>query len=97
MIDYILENSADPDEMLHRAAFHLGRHCLQNTRSGQHDYILFQARNPTYVFIQLAQCAKGMIIFGVSTFSFKYLLEMYDLSFDKAGNIFGKLFVHIKI
>ena len=32
MIDYILENSGDPDEMQHRAAFHLGRHCLQNTR-----------------------------------------------------------------
>ena len=24
----ILENSADPDEMLHDAAFHLGLHCL---------------------------------------------------------------------
>ena len=25
----ILENSADPDEMQHYAAFHLGLHCLQ--------------------------------------------------------------------
>ena len=27
---YLIEqNSADPDEMLHHAAFHLGLHCLQ--------------------------------------------------------------------
>ena len=25
---FILAKSADPDEMLHYAAFHLGRHCL---------------------------------------------------------------------
>ena len=28
-IDFILENSADPDEMPHNAAFHLGFHCLK--------------------------------------------------------------------
>ena len=28
----ILANSADPDEMLHYAAFNLGRHCLQMYR-----------------------------------------------------------------
>ena len=28
-IYFVLENSADPDEMLHYEAFHLGRHCLQ--------------------------------------------------------------------
>ena len=28
-IDLVLANSADPDEMPHRAAFHLGFHCLQ--------------------------------------------------------------------
>ena len=27
-IDFALANSADPDEMLHYAAFHLGLHCL---------------------------------------------------------------------
>ena len=27
-IDFVLTNSADPDEMLHNAAFHLGLHCL---------------------------------------------------------------------
>ena len=27
-IDFVLANSADPDEMLHYAAFHLGLHCL---------------------------------------------------------------------
>ena len=28
-IDFVSANSADPDEMLHYAAFHLGRHCLR--------------------------------------------------------------------
>ena len=28
-IDFIFANRADPDEMLHNAAFHLGLHCLQ--------------------------------------------------------------------
>ena len=28
MIVFILANSADPDEMPHYAAFHLGLHCL---------------------------------------------------------------------
>ena len=27
-IDFVFANSADPDEMLHYAAFHLGLHCL---------------------------------------------------------------------
>ena len=27
-IDFVLPNSADPDEMPHYAAFHLGLHCL---------------------------------------------------------------------
>ena len=27
-IDFVLANSADPDEMLHYAVFHLGLHCL---------------------------------------------------------------------
>ena len=27
-IGFIIANSADPDEMLHNAAFHLGLHCL---------------------------------------------------------------------
>ena len=27
-IDFVLANSADPDEMLHNAAFHLGLSCL---------------------------------------------------------------------
>ena len=27
-IDLVLANSADPDEMPHHAAFHLGLHCL---------------------------------------------------------------------
>ena len=27
-IGFIFANSADPDEMLHYAAFHLGHHCL---------------------------------------------------------------------
>ena len=27
-IDFVLLNSADPDEMQHDAAFHLGLHCL---------------------------------------------------------------------
>ena len=29
-IDFVLANSADPDEMLHYAAFHLGLHCLSH-------------------------------------------------------------------
>ena len=28
-MDFFLANSADPDEMPHNAAFHLGLHCLQ--------------------------------------------------------------------
>ena len=28
-IDFVLVNSADPDEMPHSAAFHQGLHCLQ--------------------------------------------------------------------
>ena len=27
-VDFVLANSADPDEMLHYVAFHLGLHCL---------------------------------------------------------------------
>ena len=27
-IDFVLANSADPDEMPHNTAFHLGLHCL---------------------------------------------------------------------
>ena len=30
----LLANSADPDEMQHDAAFHLGLHCLPSTRLG---------------------------------------------------------------
>ena len=29
-ISFVLANSADPDEMPHDAAFHLGLHCLPN-------------------------------------------------------------------
>ena len=29
-IDFVLANSADPDEMQHHAAFYLGLHCLHN-------------------------------------------------------------------
>ena len=28
LIDFVLANSADPDEMQHHAAFHMGIHCL---------------------------------------------------------------------
>ena len=28
-IDFVLANSADPDEMLHYAAFHMGLHCFK--------------------------------------------------------------------
>ena len=31
-INYVLANSADPDEKQHYAAFHLGLHCLPNYR-----------------------------------------------------------------
>ena len=27
-VDFVIANSADPDEMPHYAAFHLGLHCL---------------------------------------------------------------------
>ena len=30
-INFVLAKSADPDEMLHYAAFHLGLHCLPKT------------------------------------------------------------------
>ena len=33
-IDFVLANSADPDEMLQYAAFHPGHHCLQSTQLG---------------------------------------------------------------
>ena len=32
-IDFFLANRADPDEMPHQAAFHLGLHCLQRVSS----------------------------------------------------------------
>ena len=38
-IDFVFANSADPDEMPHYAAFHLGIHCLSSTHlrvSGLH-------------------------------------------------------------
>ena len=35
MIDFVLEKSADPDEMPPYAAFHLGLHCLPYVRSPQ--------------------------------------------------------------
>ena len=31
-IEFIITNSADPDEMQHYATFHLGLHCLPNYR-----------------------------------------------------------------
>ena len=31
---FFIANSADPDEMLHYVAFHLGLHCLLCTRLG---------------------------------------------------------------
>ena len=31
-INFVLANSADPDEMVHDAAFHLGLHCLPKNR-----------------------------------------------------------------
>ena len=34
MIDFVLANSADPDEMLPYAAFHVGLHCLQSNHLG---------------------------------------------------------------
>ena len=33
-IDFVLANSADPDEMPHYAAFHLSLHCLPYTHLG---------------------------------------------------------------
>ena len=33
-MDFVLANSADPDEMPPYAAFHLGLHCLQSTGLG---------------------------------------------------------------
>ena len=50
---------------------------------------IFQIKNPTYIFITLGGCTEAMIIFGVSAFSFKYLVEMYSLPFDQAGNYLG--------
>ena len=52
----------------------------------------FQLKNPTYVFIQLAQVSQAMVIFGVSAFAYKYLLEMYNLTFDRTGLLLGKVY-----
>ena len=35
-----LANSKDPDEMPHKAAFHLGLHCLLKTVFGNRKYII---------------------------------------------------------
>ena len=35
---FVLESSADPDEMPHYAAFHLGLHCLQKYLFRSHQY-----------------------------------------------------------
>ena len=52
--------------------------------------LLFQIKNPTFIFVSLGGCTESLIIFGVSAFSFKYLLEMYSLPFDQAGYLLGK-------
>ena len=55
----------------------------------------FQLKNPTYVFIQLAQVSQAMVIFGVSAFAYKYLLEMYNLTFDRTGLLLGKVYIFL--
>ncbi|KAH3854439.1 solute carrier organic anion transporter family member 4A1-like [Dreissena polymorpha] len=49
------------------------------------------AKNPTFIFISLGGCAVALIMFGVSAFSFKYLIEMYNIGFDSAGLLLGGL------
>lgn len=56
--------------------------------------LLFQIRNPTFVFISLAGCSESLIIFGVSAFSFKYLAEMYSMGFDTAGILLGNVVLY---
>lgn len=48
-------------------------------------------KNPTFIFVALGGCTESLIIFGVSAFSFKYLLEMYSLPFDQSGYLLGGL------
>jgi len=56
-----------------------------------------QAKNPTFIFVALGGVAEALIIFGVSAFAFKYLVEMFSLGFDIAGiylgNVTNALFV----
>ena len=68
--------------------------------SKSHLILLFQIKNPTFIFVSLGGCTESLIIFGVSAFSFKYLLEMYSLPFDQAGYLLGKrnpVFVHLYV
>ncbi|XP_033736434.1 solute carrier organic anion transporter family member 4A1-like [Pecten maximus] len=48
-------------------------------------------KNPVYMFINLGGCTTSLIISGVSAFSFKFLSEQYQLSFDVAGYLIGGL------
>ncbi|XP_033734181.1 solute carrier organic anion transporter family member 4A1-like isoform X2 [Pecten maximus] len=48
-------------------------------------------KNPVYMFINLGGCTTSLIITGVSAFSFKFLAEQYQVSFDVAGYLIGGL------
>ena len=47
-------------------------------------------KNPVYIFLNLAGSAETLIISGVGAFSFKFLLEQYQMDFETVGFLIGK-------
>ena len=60
----ILANSADPDEMQHYAAFHLGLHCLPKYPFGGFQYT--KGYVCLFVFVALRPMSTAMVIAGQS-------------------------------
>ena len=52
---FLLANSVDPDETLHKAAFHLGLHCLPSTHLGVTVTSIKRAKQP--VKAQMSLCS----------------------------------------
>ena len=82
MIDFVLANSADPDEMVHEAAFHLDLHCLPKYPSGG-----FWSTKGYFCMHAFALCA-----FYFFNKHFQNIIQEYYQSFKQIGSRSGLTF-----
>jgi hypothetical protein len=52
-------------------------------------YASFQIKNPVFMMLTFAGSANTLIISGVGAFSFKFLMEQYNLDIDLTGYLIG--------